>query len=192
VLEELEESGFIESRIPFGKKANDSLYRISDEFTLFYFSWIKNLGKKTPGYGYWMSRQSDPKRFAWAGYAFESICLKHVKQMKVALGITMVETSDAPWRYQANAKSSFPGTQIDLLIDRRDATINICEMKFSQSEFTIDSAYAKELRQKKEVFRQATGTKKNIFITMLTTYGVNNNPYYKELVANSLTMNDLF
>jgi len=192
VLEELEESGFIESRIPFGKKVNDSLYRISDEFTLFYFAWIKNLGKKTPGSGYWMSRQSDPKRLAWAGYAFESICLKHVQQMKVALGITMVETSDAPWRYQANAKSPYQSTQIDLLIDRRDATINICEMKFSQSEFTIDSAYAKDLRQKTEVFRKATGTKKNIFITMVTTYGVNNNPYCKELVANSLTINDLF
>jgi len=112
--------------------------------------------------------------------------------MKVAMGITMVETSDAQWRYQANAKSPYPGAQIDLLIDRRDATINICEMKFSQSEFTIDSAYAKDLRQKTEVFRKATGTKKNIFITMVTSYGVSNNPYCKELVSNSLTIDDLF
>jgi len=95
VMEALEESGFIESRIPFRKKVNDSLYRISDEFTLFYFAWIKNLGKKTPGSGYWMSRQSDPKRLARAGYAFESICLKHVQQMKTALGITLVEISES-------------------------------------------------------------------------------------------------
>lgn len=192
VLEELEESGFIESRIPFGKKVNDSLYRIADEFTLFYFAWIKNLGKKSPGSGYWMSRQSDPKRLAWAGYSFENICLKHVQQIKVALGITKVETSDSPWRYQAKPKSPYPGAQIDLLIDRRDATINICEMKFSQSDFSIDSDYAKDLRRKTEVFRSVTGTKKNIFITMITTYGIINNPYAKELVANSLTIDNLF
>jgi len=192
VLEELEESGFIEARTPFGKNINDSLYRISDEFTLFYFEWLKTLGKRNPGEGYWLSKQSDPKRKVWSGYAFESICLKHVQKMKAALGIAMVETTDAPWRYQTNAKSQYPGAQIDLLIDRRDATINICEMKFSQSEFTIDSAYAKELRQKTDVFRNVTGTKKNLFLTMVTTYGVSNNMYAKEHVTNSLTIDNLF
>ena len=166
ILEELEESGFIELRIPFGKKI--------------------------VGPGYWMSRQSDPARTTWAGYAFETLCLKHVRALKSALGISMVESTDGPWRYQPKKESPFPGAQIDLLIDRRDATINLCEMKFSQAEFIIDASYAKELRQKINVFRQVTGTHKNIFLTMVTTYGVINNVYSQELLAITLTLDDLF
>jgi hypothetical protein len=130
-LEELEESGFILSQIPFGKKANDTLYRLSDEYSLFYLDWISKLGKRSPGDGYWLSQQNSPRRRAWAGYAFESLCLKHTLRLKAALGIAGVETTEAPWRYQAAAKSHIPGAQIDLLIDRRDNSINVCEMKFS-------------------------------------------------------------
>ena len=193
VLEELEESGFIDSRIPFGKKVHDALYRLVDEFTLFYFSWIKPLGKKIPDQGYWMLRQSASTYKVWSGFAFETLCIKHVRSLKTALGIAMVETSDAPWRYQAGKDSACPdGAQIDLLIDRRDATITICEIKFSQSEFTIDTSYAKELRRKIDVFRQVSKTRKNIFLTMITTYGVTDNAVRKELVANVLTLDALF
>ncbi|MEI6756373.1 MAG: ATP-binding protein [Chlorobium sp.] len=192
VLDELEESGFIESRTPYGKKVNDLLYRLVDEFTLFYFSWIKPLGKKIPDQGYWMLRQSSPVRKAWSGFAFETICIKHVRPLKAALGIAMVETSDAPWRYQAGKESLYPGAQIDVLIDRSDATINLCEIKFSQGEFTVDASYAKELRQKIEVFRQVTKTRKNIFLTMITTYGVTDNVWRKEVVTNVLTLDALF
>ncbi len=191
-LEELEESGFILSQIPFGKKANDTLYRLSDEYSLFYIDWISKLGKRSVGDGYWLSQQNSPRRRAWAGYAFESLCLKHALRLKAALGIRGVETTEAPWRYQAAAKSQIPGAQIDLLIDRRDNTINICEMKFSESEFTIDKKYAEDLRRKLQVFRQVTGTRKNVFLAMVTTFGVTNNAYAKELVANSLTLEDLF
>lgn len=192
ILEELEESGFIESRIPFGKKGQDSLYWLADEFTLFYFSWIKPLGKKKVDAGYWLSRQSDPARNAWAGFAFETVCLKHVRALKAALGIAMVETSEGPWRYQPTGESSLPGVQIDLLLDRRDASINLCEMKFSQSEFTIDAAYAKKLRQKITVFREVTGTRKNIFLTMVTTYGITDNAWSQELHPDNLTLDALF
>ena len=191
-LEELEESGFIQSLIPFGKKANDTLYRLSDEYSLFYLDWISKMGKRSVGDGYWLSQQNSPRRRAWAGYAFESLCLKHALRLKAALGITGVETTEAPWRYQAAAKSHAPGAQIDLLIDRRDNTINMCEMKFSESEFAIDKKYAADLRRKLQVFRQVTGTRKNVFLTMVTTFGVTDNAYAKELVANSLTLEDLF
>lgn len=191
-LEELEESGFILSRIPFGKKANDTLYRLSDEYSHFYLDWIGKLGKRSPGDGYWLSQQNSPRRRAWAGYAFENLCLKHTPRLKAALGITGVETTEAPWRYQSTAKSEIPGAQIDLLIDRRDNTINLCEMKFSETEFTIDKKYAGVLRRKLEVFRRVTGTRKNVFLTMVTTFGVTNNAYSKDLVANSLTLEDLF
>ena len=192
LLEELEESGFIESRIPFGKSSNEALYRISDEFTLFYFDWIKPLGKKEVGSGYWLSLQNDPKRRAWSGYAFEGICMKHFQKIKNSLGIEMVETFHGPWSYAGSKETGVSGTQIDLLIDRRDATINLCEIKFSESEFVIDSAYVNNLRQKVEVFRMISKTKKNIFVTMITTFGISNNSHANDIVTNSLTMDSLF
>jgi hypothetical protein len=192
ILEELEESGFISSCIPFGKKSNDAIYRITDEFTLFYFDWIKPLGKRDPGEGYWLSLQNNPRKSAWAGYTFEGICMKHFRQIKNALGIGMVETFQGPWYYAAPNDSSGSGAQIDLLIDRKDACINLCEMKFSESEFTIDAGYAKILRQKKDTFKNITGTKKNIFITMITTFGINDNSYSNDSISNSLTMDCLF
>ena len=191
-IEELEESGFIQSYIPFGKKANDALCRLSDEYSLFYLDWISNLGKRSPGDGYWLSQQNSPRRRAWAGYAFESLCIKHAPSLKAALGIAKVETTEAPWRYQSSQKSDIPGAQIDLLIDRRDDTINLCEMKYSETEFTIDKRYAQDLRQKLNVFLRVTGTRKNVFLTMLTTFGVTNNAYAKELVVNTLTLDALF
>jgi len=192
ILEELEESGFIASWIPFGKKSNDIIYRITDEFTLFYFDWIKPLGKRDPGEGYWMSRQNDPGRRAWAGYSFEGICMKQLQKIKNALGIGMVETFHGPWHYIPPKNAEGTGTQIDLLIDRKDATINLCEMKFSESEFTVDADYAKLLRQKKEVFKNVTKTRKNIFITMITTFGITDNSWSNDIVSNSLTIECLF
>jgi len=192
ILEELEESGFIASWIPFGKKSNDAIYRITDEFTLFYFDWIKPLGKRDPGEGYWLSRQNDPRRRAWAGYTFEGICMKHLQKIKNELGIGMVETFHGPWYYSAPKNSSGSGAQIDLLIDRKDAAINLCEMKFSESEFTVDAAYAKLLRQKKDVFKDVTKTKKNIFITMITSFGITSNSWSNDVVSNSLTIECLF
>ncbi len=192
ILEELEESGFIASTIPFGKKSNDAIYRITDEFTLFHFDWIKPLGKRDPGEGYWLSRQTDPRNRAWAGYAFEGICIKQVQQIKSALGISMVETFNGPWYYLPQKNSIETGAQIDLLIDRKDATMNLCEMKFSESEFTITADYAKKLRQKKAVLKEVTKTRKNIFITMVTTYGIVNNSHSNEVISNSLTIDCLF
>ncbi len=192
ILEELEESGFIASWIPFGKKSNEAIYRITDEFTLFYFDWIRPLGKRDPGEGYWMSRQNDHRRLAWAGYAFEGICMKHLQKIKNALGIGMVETFHGPWYFSAPKNSLGDGAQVDLLIDRKDSTINICEMKFSESEFTIDRDYSKKLRQKIDVFKRVSKTRKNIFITLVTTFGITNNAYSNDIVSNSLNIECLF
>lgn len=191
-FEELEESGFIQSHIPFGKNANEALYRLSDEYSLFYLDWISGLGKRSPGDGYWATRLNSPRRRSWAGFTFEGLCLKHTQNLKAALGIANVETTEAPWRCQASNESDNPGTQIDLLIDRRDNTINICEMKFSESEFVVHKKYAEELRRMVDIFKRITGTRKNVFLTMVTTFGVKQNAYAKELVSNSLTLADIF
>jgi hypothetical protein len=192
LLKELEESGFISSAIPYGKKSNDAIYRISDEYTLFFYDWIKPLGKRDAGTGYWMSLQNDPKKRTWAGYAFEGICLKHIQQLKNALGIGMVETFHGPWYYLPPKNSSEQGAQIDLLIDRKDASVNICEMKFSESEFAVDADYAKKLRQKKDVFKNVTKTRKTIFTTMITTFGIIENSHSRDIISNELTMECLF
>ena len=192
ILEELEESGFINSWIPFGKKSNDAIYRITDEFSLFYFDWIKPLGKRNPEEGYWLTLQNDPRRRAWAGYTFEGICMKHIQQIKNELGIGKVETFHGPWYYLPTKENSVDGAQIDLLIDRKDATINLCEMKFSEAEFTIDNDYSKILRKKVDVLKTVTKTRKNIFVTMISTFGISPNIYSNDLVSNSLTIDCLF
>jgi hypothetical protein len=191
-IDELEESGFLQRHVPFGKKENDSLYRLADEFSLFHIAWIQSLGRKSPGDGYWLQQSNSPRWRAWSGCAFESLCLKHVPQLKAALGIAAVSTTESSWRYRPPRDSTQRGTQIDLLIDRRDDTINLCEMKFSDGEFTIDKAYAAELRHKRDVFRRMTRTRKNTFLTMVTTFGVTDNAYAKELIASSLTVDSLF
>ncbi len=192
VIDELEESGFIQSYVPFGKKTNEALFWLSDEYTLFYLLWIAPLGKKNAGNNYWLNRTGSPKRKAWAGYAFERVCIKHISKIKEGLGITGVETTEAPWRYIPKKGDTTPGAQIDLLIDRKDQTINLCEMKFSESEFSITKKYAEELRRKTDTFRKVTKTKKNIFITMITPFGVSKNQYYHQLVRSSMTLEQLF
>lgn len=189
-LNELAESGFLLVRIPFGRKEKDALYRLSDEFSLFHCAWLAPLGKRTPEDGYWMKKRQSPKWRAWSGYAFEGICLKHLRQIKAALGISGVQTAEAPWRHRPHASEN--GTQIDLLIERADETINLCEMKFSEGTFTIDKRYASILRHKRDTFCRESDTRKNVFITFITTHGVVDNAYAKELVASHIDAETLF
>ena len=118
--------------------------------------------------------------------------MKHIQQIKNELGIGKVETFHGPWYHLQPKENSVNGTQIDLLIDRKDATINLCEMKFSEAEFTIDNDYSKILRKKVDVFKTVTKTRKNIFVTMISTFGIAPNIYSNDLVSNSLTIDCLF
>jgi uncharacterized protein len=189
LLDELEVSGFL-MRVPaFGAKTKEALYRLADEYSLFYLRWIEP--HRGSADGFWMKRRTSPAWRAWGGLAFEGVCLKHSRQLKAALGIAAVETLESTWRSPASGGSE-SGAQIDLLIDRKDATINLCEMKFSEAEFVIDKRYAAELRAKREAFRRISRTRKTILLTMVTTYGVRANPYRDELVAASLELDALF
>lgn len=135
----------------------------------------------------WLDFLDTPAYYNWCGLAFERVCLLHIKQIKQALGIAGVSSQDFSWR----SKKTSPGAQIDLLIDRRDDVINLCEMKYSGEEFTIDATYEKDLIRKRNVLREETGTKKALWITMITTLGVKHNPY-RDVVASELTAEDLF
>ncbi|MDO8999041.1 MAG: ATP-binding protein [Bacteroidota bacterium] len=185
LLNELEESGFIRRYVPFGKKSRNSLYQLSDFFSLFHIKFIKN--QKTFDKNHWLKLIDSPKHRAWSGYAFEQVCLAHVPQIKKALGIDGIETETSSWK-SVQAKD---GAQIDLVIDRRDGVINLCEMKFSISPFIIDKKYDAELRNKIGAFKTETRTKKSLFLTMLTTFGLQVNTYSGN-VQNDLKMDVLF
>jgi predicted AAA+ superfamily ATPase len=191
VLDELEESGFVSRVVPFGRTARDTRYRLIDELTLFHLRWIDGKRRPDDGAGYWLRLRTSAAWRAWSGYAFEALCLKHVAQIKSALGIAGVQTESSAWVHRASAHTS-AGAQIDLLIDRRDDVINVCELKFADNAFVIDKKYAEELRRKLEVFKRATGTRKTLFLTLIATHGVKANQYSTELVQASLTQDALF
>lgn len=185
LLDELEESGFIRRYVPFGKQSRNSLYQLCDFFTLFHIKFIK--GHKTFDKNHWLNMIDSPKHRSWSGYAFEQVCLAHIPQIKKALGISGIGTETSSWK----SSQSKDGAQIDLVIDRRDGVINLCEMKFSVNPFIIDKRYDAELRNKVGAFRTETQTKKSVFLTMLTTFGLQDNSYAGN-VQNDLKMDILF
>ncbi len=186
LLDELEESGFILKYRSPGKKSRNSLYQLVDFYSFFYLKFIKDTqGKDT---NQWINLIDSPKQRAWSGYAFEQVCLCHLPQIKKALGISGIHSTSYAWRSSAVKN----GAQIDLIIDRRDQVINLCEMKFSINNFAIDAKYAEELRNKIGVFKTETKTRKSVFITMITTYGLQANSNSVGLVQNKITMDALF
>jgi uncharacterized protein len=187
ILTELEESGFILSYIPFEKTSKETVYRLSDEYSLFYLKYIEK--SRATGTGTWERLREQSTWKSWSGYAFEAVCFKHIPQIKAALGIASIYTEESTWRFIPGKGQ--PGAQIDLLLDRKDYCINICEMKFSTEGYTITKKYSEELVQKKKVFIDKMKPKKTVFITMITTYGVVPNAYTKGIVQSELTMDAL-
>lgn len=188
LLDELMESGFISSYIPFGKKSKDVVYKLTDEYSLFYLKFIEH--SRSNGKGTWLKLSRESKWKSWSGIAFESICLKHKQQIKKALGIEGVYTETSGWRY--HPPKGEKGAQIDLLIDRQDFCINICEMKFSVNEFIVDKNYAGDLENKVSVFKSQTKTTKTLFLTLVTTFGIKKNEHAIRLIQNEITMDALF
>jgi uncharacterized protein len=185
-LTELEESGFVLKYRHFGNKSKAMVYRLSDFYSAFYLRFIANT--EVSDQNAWTDQLDDPAIRAWSGYAYEQVCLAHIRQIKQALGIGNVRTQASTW-YGTDGSSK---AQIDLLIDRRDEVINLCEIKWAVGKYTIDKAYADQLRQKMMVFRAATQTEKALYLTMITSLGLVQNQYASELVIQSLTLDDLF
>ena len=187
ILDDLVASGFVRVYSFYGHKKRDALYQLCDYYSLFYFKFIKdNYGKDE---SFWSRSYDNPSVRAWYGLTFEQLCKDHMAQIKKALGISGVISEESSWYVKGNAEKN--GAQIDLLIDRRDRAINICELKFSINEFEIDKTYDMNLRNKIEAFRQSTDCKKTLILTMITTYGVKTNKY-SGLVNSSIVLDDLF
>lgn len=187
ILNELEASGFITAYLPFDRTSKDSVYRLTDEYSLFYLKFVEK--SRATGAGTWLRLNEGASWKSWSGYAFEAICLKHTASIKNALGIGDIYTEESVWRHVPVKGET--GAQIDLLLDRKDHCISICEMKFSAEPFTITRKYAEELTQKKQVFLQKSKTKKTIFLVFVTTYGVVKNAY-SGMVQNDVVMDALF
>ena len=188
VLEELEQSGFISSYYPFGKQKKDMLYRLTDEYTLFYLRFIER--HKAEGRNTWNHLSQTQSAKVWAGYAYENACLKHLPQIKKALGIAGVYAQSSTFLQKGNDTEK--GTQIDLVLDRNDQTINLFEIKFYHTDFVLTETEARALRNLMTVFKQKTGTKKHLMLTLITTFGLQHNKHSLGLIEHTLTMDDLF
>lgn len=188
ILEELSHSGFISTFRTFGKKSKEKLYRLTDEYSLFYLRFIEKTEQE--GDQTWKHLSQTQSYKTWSGYAFESICLKHIPQIKKALDIAGIYSLSSAFYKPGTADG--PGLQIDLLIDRNDQTINICEIKYYNEEFVVTREYAEKLNYKMALFREATKTKKQLFLVFITTFGIKSNEYSLGLIDKTLTMDNLF
>lgn len=188
ILKELQYSSFISSYYPFGKKKKGMLYRLTDEYSLFYLHFIEN--RRSDETDVWQALSQTPIYRSWSGYAYESLCLKHISNIKAALKIDGIYAESSSFLFSGN--DELPGTQIDLLIDRNDQVINLCEVKFSKDEFVITKDYAAKLRRKVLVFKEVTKTKKQISLTFITSFGIFENKHTDGLVDNDLTMGIFF
>lgn len=187
VLEDLELSGFVSRHLPFQKRKKDTIYKLADNYSLFYQKFIRN---SKHGSNSWLNLMDSPSYKAWSGYAFENICFSHIAKIKAALGIAGVYTETSAWKFRGN--DDLPGAQVDLLIDRRDQMINLCEVKFTDKEFVCSKDYAQTLRRRRTIFGQINKTKKVAVTTLITTYPAIQNAHYLEEIHSEVTMDDLF
>ena len=181
-LEDLEQCGFIRRFSDFSCEKNGGHFQLTDPLCLFHLTFLDN--KRTAS---WLDFQNTPGWYTWCGLAYERVCIQHIPQIKQALGISGISSNVFSWK----SKHSTPGVQIDMLIDRKDDVINLCEIKYSLDEFVIDRGYEKDLIRKQETLRKETKTKKAVWITMITFSGLKKNEYSSQVVCE-LCGDDLF
>lgn len=188
ILEQLIDCGFVKALNPFGKKNKDTVFRIIDFYSIFYLRFIKgNVSDRT---NVWQNLSNGATYQSWMGYAFENICLTHLKSIHEALGIGGIYTQVSSFYFKGN--DMLPGTQIDLVIDRNDGIINLCEAKFTNAEFVLSKEYTANLRRKRSVFQQVTNTKKSVTTILLTSYPAIQNKYYSEEIHSEISLDRLF
>jgi uncharacterized protein len=186
VLEELIQCGFIREIFPIKKSKEGTLYRLIDEFSLFHYKFLAQGQAQNS----WLLITQKQSFKIWSGYAFENLCFKHIAQIKQALSIGGVITNEYSYTFKGNADTQ--GVQIDMMIERADNCMNLLEVKFHDKEFVISKEYEQELREKVAIFREQTNTRKSIFVTMLSAFGVKKNEHYLSVVTNQLLIDDLF
>lgn len=185
LLDDLQRCDFIFSYSKFGNRSNGAIFRIKDFYTLFYYKFI--YGQKTRDRELWSHIYSSPQVSSWQGFSFELLCLLHLDQIKRALGIDRILNSSSAWR----SKSGDTHTQIDLVIERGDRIINLCEMKFSRDLYAITKDYEDHLRKRNAIFRAETQTRLGIQLTFITSFGLLQNKH-SGMANSQVTLQDLF
>ena len=188
ILDNLEQCDFVAKREMFGR-ASTLVYRLVDFYTIFYYKFIADKHKLDDQW--WSHHLDDAGIRAWQGFSFELICMQHHRQIKQALGISGIATTVSTWQCKPDATKNIPGAQIDMLIERADRMIHLCEMKFSQRAFNISSEYEQRLRDRMWVFETKTKSRKPLVHTFITTFGLGEGKH-QGIVHSEVTMDDLF
>lgn len=188
IMNDLEWCGFIRSYTMIGYRNKSDIYQLIDHYTLFYYEFING---QRQGANFWKTMLGTPKYNTWSGLAFERACLWHTEQIKKQLGISGILTNEYAWRCAPDEATGQRGVQIDLLIERNDGIIDICEMKYSKDQYLITSEYSRELARKREVLTAATETNSAVHTVMVTTEGVVHNAQWGEVQAE-VTLDNLF
>ncbi len=185
ILNELEASGFIEIQVPYSNKTKDALLKITDNYCMFYEAFKKDAKIRD-----WNMVQNSQRWKIWSGLTFENICFYHRSKIINALGLNGIQTAVYSWHNKGNDEMN--GAQIDMIIDRADKCLNICEIKFNENPFLITKKYAQDVRLKMTAFNHFTKNRKTLFCTFITSGGLVENPESATLTQTSLGIDDLF
>ncbi len=188
VLEELQQCSFIMTYQSFGKKKKDRVYRLTDEYSLFYLRFIEN--QPFEGDGTFMQLSQLQTYKTWTGYAFENICMKHILSIKKALGVSGVYTRT--FSFLKKATETEEGLQLDMLLERADRVIDLFEIKFYNTEFTMTKAYAEKLRKRTRLFTRLSKTKYQVRLSMITPFGLKNPNHSPGLLHSDFKLDALF
>ncbi len=192
ILRNLSLCGFVREYSAIGKKERESIFQLSDLFVLFYLHFVQN--GNSQDVDFWSNISFTNEKNAWSGYAFEQVCLHHIKEIRAKLGISGVLCNIYSWSSKPFTDSDgtkWKGGQIDLLIDRKDDVINLCEIKYANDKYEIKAQYEEHLRERASLFKKVTGTRKAVIHTFITTYGVKQN-MHSGIVQSEVKMDDLF
>ncbi|MDY4498868.1 MAG: ATP-binding protein [Prevotella sp.] len=181
ILDNLCQCDFIRKYSAYGKKQREVMYQLIDLYSLFYIKHVINDNSQDPHK--WSNMIDSGSRKAWSGYAFEQVCLLHLPQIKKKLGIDTISTDVCSWQND--------NAQIDLIIDRRDRIINLCEMKYCDKPFSVTKSYLAKMEQRRECFAEATSATKALHLTLIAPYGIANNSQSVK-IQSVVNMDDLF
>ena len=181
-MNELEQCGFIRKYKNYPKNNQSFFYQLTDPFVLFAHTFLKRGNIDS-----WQAFFKTPAYYSWRGNAFEMVCLYHINQIKGSLGISGLSSTEYSWK----SDKTKDGAQIDLLIDRRDDIMNLCEMKYTDDVFTVDSKYREDMINKETIFRTETSCKKAIHLTLVSANGLKRNEF-SDVFQNAITGDDLF
>ncbi len=187
IIDNLEKCNFIGKRAVFGRKS-EVIYRLVDFYTLFYFKFLEK--DNSLDRQWWTHNLNKSSITAWQGLTFETICMEHHEQIKKALGINGIATEVSTWRCKPSENNP-RGAQIDMIIERADRMIHLCEMKFSQKPYNITADYERRLRERMSIFDKETKNRKPLVHTFVTTFGLDEGKHHS-IVHSEVTMDDLF